>query len=409
MRKSNFIVPIVALLSIGGFLATDMYVPSFPALMRHFQVSVGCIQLSMSLFIAGFGLSQFLSGLYSDRFGRKPVLMAGLAIYLLGSLFTLFPSSINYLYVGRLLQGLGIGAGTALSRVILRDCYIGETLTKKFAIIAPLAVLTPAATPFFGGFLQDYFGYVGNFVVMMLSGIALLLVISFIYKETHLNKVKTATQPSYLYGKFKLFLSNPGFIFMMLTNGAAFSIVIAYSMISPFIFQVHFGFSASAYGTILLLISLGLVTGMILNRLLLHVIKSDLIIVVGLVIMMLSSTVLVISSSFSLVDTLSLGINIFVLDIGVAMILPNIAAKVFGFFSDGVGLVGAFYGFFRTLVCAVVGFFISSLHIAHIQSLSWLLLGMSGLTVLCFALSYFKFGRSNTSSCLVGVAKPALG
>ena len=151
LNRTYHPIPFVLLLaglSASPLIAANLYLPSFPAMMMAFHASIGDLQLSASLFIAFFALSQFLSGVLADRFGRRRIVLLGLSIYVLGSFIILVPHTLNILYLGRCLQGLGAGAGTALSRVMLRDRFTGQKLTKMFTFIAAMIVLARYCTLF---------------------------------------------------------------------------------------------------------------------------------------------------------------------------------------------------------------------------------------------------------------------
>ena len=192
----------------------------------------------------------------------------------LGSIATLIPGSIHFLYGGRILQGLGIGAAGVICRVIIRDSYSGKALTKMFSIVGSIVVIAPAVAPFIGGYLQSKFDYTGSFFAMLLYGIFLLGLILCFYRESNLNKDKHATNPTYVIQKLKLFVSEPRYLFSVFTNGFVFSMVLAYSMITPFIFQAHFGVSPIVYGYLILGIALGLFVGTFSNIFLLNYFKA---------------------------------------------------------------------------------------------------------------------------------------
>ena len=390
MKTSKIIPLIIAALSIGGFMATDIYLPSFPALRAHFMTSVGAIQLSMSLFLVAFAIAQFFWGMASDRFGRKPVLLVGLVIFILGSIATLIPGSIHFLYGGRILQGLGIGAAGVICRVIIRDSYSGKALTKMFSIVGSIVVIAPAVAPFIGGYLQSKFDYTGSFFAMLLYGIFLLGLILCFYRESNLNKDKHATNPTYVIQKLKLFVSEPRYLFSVFTNGFVFSMVLAYSMITPFIFQAHFGVSPIVYGYLILGIALGLFVGTFSNIFLLNYFKAKNLVRAGLSLSLIANLSLLLIFVSGHATVMSISICLFVMNIGVTAVLPNMLSKIFGVFQDANGLVGAFYGTFRMLIPGLIGLLISLRHIADIEQMCILLLVINGVSILTYVLSDSK-------------------
>ena len=115
-------VLLAALFAIGS-LSTDMYLPALPAMSRSLGAGVGSVQLTLSVFLVGFAVSQLLLGPLSDRFGRRPVLLAGLAIYLVATVACVFAPGVEALIAARFFQSLGACAGVVLGRAVVRDVH----------------------------------------------------------------------------------------------------------------------------------------------------------------------------------------------------------------------------------------------------------------------------------------------
>jgi DHA1 family bicyclomycin/chloramphenicol resistance-like MFS transporter len=114
-------------------LSTDLYLASLPSLTEIFQVPVSTIQLTLSLFVIGFGLAQLIVGPLSDRYGRRPVLLSGLALYLFASILCSLATTINLLITARFIQALGCCAAVTIARAIVRDAYPPESSAKVIA------------------------------------------------------------------------------------------------------------------------------------------------------------------------------------------------------------------------------------------------------------------------------------
>ena len=121
--KSLLTTAIIASLVAVGPLSTDMYLPAFPVLMQSFDADINQVQQTLSIFLIGFALAQLIYGPLSDRFGRKPVLLGGLLLFLISSLAIVFAESIATLSTLRLFQAIGGSAGPVLGRAMVRDIH----------------------------------------------------------------------------------------------------------------------------------------------------------------------------------------------------------------------------------------------------------------------------------------------
>jgi DHA1 family bicyclomycin/chloramphenicol resistance-like MFS transporter/DHA1 family 2-module integral membrane pump EmrD-like MFS transporter len=127
---SPFLVFVVLLLMVLMQTTTDQYVPSLPAITKAFNSSEAAIQMTLSLFMLGLGISHVFYGPLSDKIGRKPPLMFGIGLSILGSLCCFLATSVWMLILGRFLQGFGIGCCSSVGRSLVRDLFTGKTLAK---------------------------------------------------------------------------------------------------------------------------------------------------------------------------------------------------------------------------------------------------------------------------------------
>ncbi|WP_312240429.1 purine nucleoside transporter PunC [Pantoea sp.] len=174
MQTSKGFLIYLALLSMLGFLATDMYLPAFGAMQRDFATAPGTISASLSLFLAGFAFAQLIWGPLSDRIGRKPVLLAGLLLFALGCAGMLWATDVRLMLTLRFLQAVGVCAAAVSWQALVVDRYPQARANKVFATIMPLVALSPALAPLLGAWLLDHFSWRAIFMVLLCAALGLI-------------------------------------------------------------------------------------------------------------------------------------------------------------------------------------------------------------------------------------------
>ena len=233
-------------LSMLGFLATDMYLPSFKTIQNEFQTSASLIGLTLSVFLLGMALGQLVYGPLSDRIGRIKVLLGGMALFSVASVACAFAPNVELLLGARFVQALGACSATVIWQAVVVDRYQGKLSERIFATIMPLVALSPALAPMLGAALEHHLGWRSIFIVLVGLGIVLAVITrtekeSAPHKEVH-EKVFTQLRMDY-----KQILSSKKFIGNMLIFAACSAAFFAYLTGSPFIMSAM-GYSASDIG-----------------------------------------------------------------------------------------------------------------------------------------------------------------
>src|SRR5215210_3235221 len=175
---------VLALLTALGPLSTDMYLPSLPAIAQNFRAGPAQTQLTLSVFLLGFAVGQFVYGPVSDKTGRRPVLLFGLGLFLLATLACAAATSIEALIAARFVQALGASGPIVLGRAMVRDLYDGARAGRELSRMGSIMGLVPAIAPIFGGVLHEVFGWRSTFMASVLFGGALAAVVSTRLPET---------------------------------------------------------------------------------------------------------------------------------------------------------------------------------------------------------------------------------
>lgn len=175
MKNSFGFTCYLAGLSMLGYLAMDMYLPAFGTLRSELGLSAGAVGASLSIFLAGFALGQLLWGPLSDRWGRKPVLLAGLSLFALGCAGMFWVQDSVLLLSLRFIQAIGICAAAVTWQALVIDRYPADKANRVFAGIMPLMGLSPALAPLLGAVVLGHLGWQAIFAVLL--GLAVLLIV----------------------------------------------------------------------------------------------------------------------------------------------------------------------------------------------------------------------------------------
>jgi DHA1 family bicyclomycin/chloramphenicol resistance-like MFS transporter len=156
-------------------LAQNIFIPSLPALPEVFGTGYGMVQLTLSLYFLGFAVSQLFYGPLSDRFGRRPVILAGLGVFCVGTAICLAAPSLWVLMLGRFLQSVGGCAGMVLTRAVIRDVHDREKAASVIAYVVMAMVVAPMLAPLIGGILDELYGWRASFLLSGAMGVAVFL------------------------------------------------------------------------------------------------------------------------------------------------------------------------------------------------------------------------------------------
>src|ERR1700704_228179 len=192
-----------------GFCALHMVVPALPLLVPVFDDSPARVQLVLTLYLAGIAAGQLVYGPLSDRFGRRPVLIAGLALFLVGTLLCAAAWSLTALIIGRLLQALGACAGIVLARAIIRDVYDREAAARGLALVMMAMSLAPAVSPAFGAYLAEWFDWRAIFV--LLGALGAIVFAATVTRLAETNRHPASLDFAGMARSYALLLRSPGF------------------------------------------------------------------------------------------------------------------------------------------------------------------------------------------------------
>ncbi|HEV7259579.1 MAG TPA: multidrug effflux MFS transporter [Bosea sp. (in: a-proteobacteria)] len=273
-------------------LALNLVAPAAPNLSRHFSASYATIQLTLTLFLVAVALTQLVSGPLSDRFGRRPCVIAGIALFVVGSLLGAVAPSIEVLLLARVLQGAGSGSVFSLSRAIIRDTATRDQAASQIATVTMVMVVAPMVAPWLGGQIETAFGWRMILWFMTVTGSIVLLLTLLRLPETAAN----LGQRTPLLGIFRAFpelARNRIFVLNVVAVSTSSSAFFAFIAAAPYIVVETMGRGSDVYGTYFILNALGYMLGNFAMARLVVRIGAPRMVHIGLVISSIAMTIAV--------------------------------------------------------------------------------------------------------------------
>ena len=354
-KSSRALTLLLALLTAVGPLSTDMYLPSLPAIGLALDAGVSMVQATLSVFMIGFAVGQLIYGPLSDRFGRRRVLVAGLLVYVAGSLVCMIAPSIEILIAARGLQAMGASAAIVLARAIVRDLHGGEKAARLLSLMGALMGVVPLIAPVLGAVLEVNFGWRSSFILISVLSALLLIAVVLLLEESlpESNRRKGAFLS--MAGGFGVVLTNMVYRRYLTAISLAFGGLFAIISTSSFVFQSHFKLGELAYGFSFSLCVAGYIIGTLVSARLSKTHQIETMVARGSIWLGVSGAAIIM---LNLIDDsqvwFALG-PMFTSMIGIGILMPQSMAGALTPFPQMAGTASSLMGFLQNVVAAIVG------------------------------------------------------
>ncbi|OWJ67187.1 multidrug effflux MFS transporter [Inquilinus limosus] len=386
MQPSVLIAVVLTLLTGFGPMSTDVYLPSLPALVTAFGTDVATVQLTLSVFLVGFAVAQLVYGPVSDRFGRRPAILAGVAIFTAASIACALATSIEMLILCRFLQALGACCGPVLGRAVVRDLYGPERSARILAYMSMAMALAPAIGPMIGGVLQQEFGWQATFWLLVGFGVLMLASVLGLLGESNRHRDPLATSPTRLVRNYASLLRHRRYIGYVAIVACSYSAIFTFISGSSFVLSGMLGLSPPVYGACFGIVCVGYICGTFGSGRLTLRLGIDRMIAAGTLVMLAGAAAMAGLAASGVFTVWAVVGPFFVVMIGVGLTLPNAIAGAIGPFPAMAGTASALMGFLQMTLAALVG-----IAIGHATGTDGLPMALSVLATTLGALAAFRF------------------
>jgi DHA1 family bicyclomycin/chloramphenicol resistance-like MFS transporter len=353
-------IALLVLASALGPFAMHILVPAIPLLSADFGVPYGTAQLVVTLYLVGFSVAQLAYGPLSDRFGRRPPLLAGVALFIVATAACTFAQSIELL-IARMGQAIGGVAGMVLSRAIITDCFGRDRAAAMLGYVTMAIVICSLASPAVGGLISARWGWRTSFALLLVPAAFVLVTAIARLGETnpYLHK---ALSPTSLVRTYGMLLRQRVFLALALALALNSASWFAFVASTPFIVVTKMGRPVSDYGLFIAIVSLGYVAGNFLAGRFSHRLGTQRMIVFGTIIAAAGAVLLAALSLLHPLNPWAVFLPMALSVLGGGVFMPNATATALAVAPQSAGAASGLLGFIQMSLSALGTVLVGALH-----------------------------------------------
>ena len=341
-------IQIVLGITILSPFSAEIFLPSIPKIAENFGVHIHVVQWVITLYIIGLTISSLVCGALSDAFGRRIVILSCLGFGLIGSTICCLAPSINALYIGRFIQGVGFGGSVVSCRAICKDIsndVIG--FSKLISLLVFTTLLGTICSPIIGGYIEYYLFWRISFLLILALNFIVFIISCYKLEETLQNFKKFAIKE--LVKDYLEILSNKTFLCFNFLSCAIFGGLTAYQTVSANLLEIKVGLSANKFGYTSAYVIISLMLGSIINRFVIGKIGLYWVMKIGGWLFLIAGILYFIFGLLGFINLFAVILPIMLYGLSLTMISPNLAGSAIGLYSDKSGTAASIFMCIRIL------------------------------------------------------------
>ncbi|HET6801079.1 MAG TPA: multidrug effflux MFS transporter [Casimicrobiaceae bacterium] len=289
--SSGMTVLLGALIAVSPF-AMDIYLASMPSMTQALAATPEQVQLTLSVYMYGWGIAQLFAGPLSDRIGRRPALLGGLAVFVFASVACALSRNVFVLIGARLVQAASLASIAVVPRAVVRDLYSGEQAAHVLALMGIVLGIAPVVAPILGSHVHVLLGWQANFVLVALYGALLWWFVRKMLPETLVQPDARATRPAVILSNYRQLIRSRAFTGYVLVAAFGFSGLFAFLAGSSFVFVSVLGESERGFGWLFGTVMLGNITGSMIGSRFVRSVGIERMVRAGTLLMVVAGSVL---------------------------------------------------------------------------------------------------------------------
>jgi len=344
---------ILASLTALAPFAIDTYLPAFEVMEDDLATNSNFIQQTLTFYLVPYTIMTIFHGAISDSIGRIKTIKYGMSLFILGSIGCVFATSIEMLWISRLIQGVGAGAGNVVARAMVRDLYSGATAQKVMATIQIIFGIAPAIAPMVGGLLLGI-SWQAIFIFLIIYSILITIFSVNFLPETISKQNRLPFNFESVLNRYKDLLIDKNYIFLILAVSFNFSAFFLYVLSSPIFLMQHLNLSSSQFGYLFIPTVTGMILGSFISKKTAGIISPAKMLKIAYLWMLLITSInLIFCLFFQSIIFINIGL-IALYNIGMAAAMPLISIKALDCFPKARGTAASGQAFSQMLVSSVV-------------------------------------------------------
>ena len=335
------------LMVAAGPLSISLYGPALPTIVQELGTTDSMGKLSLSVYFGAFALAQLVCGPLSDSLGRRKVTLLFFSLYVVGSVVAALGPSVEFLLAGRILQGIGVSVGVALSRAMVRDQFVGAESIRILTLINLILTVAPAIAPTLGSIVLTFGSWHVLFLLMGVYGLGIMAMTWLVTRETQPVAARTPFNPITVIRNYGVLLRSPAFMVPALVLALSFGGFYGFAALLPFVLIDELGLTIFQFAMVMLMQTGAFITGNVLAGYAAKRISGSAMVRIGLVLLGLAGIGFALGLRVFPPGVLPVMLPVVLWMLALAFIGPSTTAAAMAGFGSIAGAAGALTGVFQ--------------------------------------------------------------